>query len=140
MRAEIVKADPSLRVAYGWALLSEVDGKLYYDAQGDSPDAESMERAVVRFVYDKATGGVMHKRAGDGTPVRVGRIVESVVVTDEKLAAMGLPVPASQGPRGWWIGIKYDTTPEGENVWKRIQRGELRGFSIAGRGYRKEIA
>jgi len=134
-----VKADASLRVAYGWALLSSVDGEEYVDSQGDVVDEASLERAVVRFMLDKATGGVMHKRTPDGEPVRVGKLVESVVVTDEKLRAMGLPVPEGKGPRGWWIGIKYDSTPEGEEVWKKIQTGELRGFSIGGRGYRKEL-
>lgn len=123
-----------------WALLSKVDGEPYFDSQGDHPDEESLERAVVRFIYNKATGGVMHKRAPDGEPVRVGRIVESLVITDEKLEAMGLPVSPSSGPRVWWVGIRYDDTPAGEEVWKRILSGELRGFSIAGRGYRKEIA
>lgn len=80
--AEIVKADASLRVAYGWALISSVDGQEYVDSQGDVVDEASMERAVVRFVLEKATGGVMHKRTPDGEPVRVGTLVESVVVTD----------------------------------------------------------
>lgn len=140
MRAEIVKADPTLRVAYGWALISSVDGEEYVDSQGDVVDEASMERAVVRFMLDKATGGVMHRRTPDGKPVRVGKLVESIVVTDEKLRAMGLPVPEGKGPRGWWIGIRYDTTPEGEEVWKRIQNGELRGFSIGGRGWRRDLS
>lgn len=139
MKAEIIKADASLRVAYGWALLTSVDGEPYADSQGDVVEESSLEKAVVKFMLDRRTGSVMHKRGPNGEPVRVGQIVESVVVTNEKLAAMGLPVPEGRGPRGWWVGIRYDDTPEGEEVWKRIQSGELRGFSIGGRGYRKEL-
>jgi len=134
-----MKTDASLRVAYGWALLSTVDGEPYADSQGDVVEESSLEKAVVKFMLNSRTGSVMHKRGPNGEPVRVGQIVESIVVTNEKLAAMGLPVPEDKGPRGWWIGIRYDSTPEGEEVWKKIQTGELRGFSIGGRGYRKEL-
>lgn len=139
MNCRIVKADATLRTAYGWALLTEVDGEPYFDRQGDNPEPVSVEKAVTRFMYDRATGGVMHKRTPDGEPVRVGRIVESIVVDDNKLQAMGLPVARGRGPRGWWLGIRYDETPEGEAVWKAIREGRLRGFSIAGRGFRKAV-
>jgi hypothetical protein len=57
-------------------------------------------------------------------------MVESVVFTKEKMAAMG--IPEGIVPEGWWIGyyIEEDTT------WQKVKSGEYSMFSIGGRGTR----
>lgn len=117
---EVAKVDAQLGVVFGWASVTEVDGQPVVDLQGDIIPTEVLERAVYEFMladrFDE-----MH-----AVPAR-GHIVESVVVTDEKLAAMfpGQAIP--KGPRGWWIGVKPDP-----DVLERFKRGEYRGFSIGG--------
>jgi hypothetical protein len=69
--------------------------------------------------------GVMHKEKG------LGKLVESMVFTKEKQKAMGIDL----GKSAWWLGF-HVTDPE---VWKRVEKGELRSFSIHGKGQRSKI-
>jgi len=116
----VSKVDEELGVVFGWASVTEVDGVPLVDFQKDVIPTEVLERAVYEFMladrFDE-----MHT-----VPAR-GHIVESVMVTDDKLAAMFPGQPLPQGPRGWWIGVKPDP-----DLLEKFKRGEYRGFSIAG--------
>ena len=68
--------------------------------------------------------GDMHARGGAGT------IFESVVITPEKAAAMGIDAPIS----GWWVGVQC--TPE---TWELVKSGARPGFSLQGTAKRKEL-
>lgn len=139
MNVAIAKVDAPLRTVFGWVLLTEVDGIPYVDKQGDIVTEDSLERAAIEFVFERGTVSIMHRRTPDGEPVKIGKVVESVVISDAKLKAMGLPIPESVGPRGWWVGVKFLSTPEADAVWERVKRGELKGFSIGGKGVREVL-
>ncbi|MFA6619262.1 MAG: XkdF-like putative serine protease domain-containing protein, partial [Candidatus Neomarinimicrobiota bacterium] len=72
----------------------------------------------------------MHERL-----VPTSKIVESFVVTDEKLQALfpGETIPV--GKRGWWLGV-YIPDPE---VYAKHKAGIYTGFSITGTAQRKEV-
>ena len=72
-------------------------------------------------------GGEMHERGG------VAVLVESVVFTEEKMQAIGIP-PGTL-PVGWWIGFKVLD----EDVWKKVKDGTYLMFSIEGEAMREEV-
>ena len=60
-------------------------------------------------------------------------LIESVVFTEEKMQAMG--IPAGTLPIGWWIGFKVLD----EEVWEKVKDGTYPMFSIEGEAERVEV-
>ena len=123
---KIVKANFDEHLVFGWAsVAADENGKTIVDSDGDTISIDELEKAAYDFVMWERVGGEMHEHIGIGT------LVESMVFTPEKCAALGL-----EGlPSGWWIGMKiYD----GEG-WAKIKSGKYSMFSIAGRAVREEI-
>ena len=69
----------------------------------------------------------MHERGDCAT------LVESVVFTEEKMEAMGIPTGTL--PIGWWIGFLVTD----DDVWEKVKNGELSMFSIEGEAEREEV-
>ena len=126
------KLDDEQHLAFGWASVVELDGQPVVDRQGDYITAEDLEKAAYAYVHKSRVGGDMHERGPDDTVAKVSDLVESVVFTDEKVEKMGLP---DDFPRGWWVGFKI----HGEESWDRVKKRERTGFSIHGRGIRKDM-
>lgn len=117
---KIAKVDDPKRIVFGYANVSVTkDGRLLEDLQGDTIDAAELEAAAYEFVKNYRDAGVDHRGEAIGT------VVESFVITPEKLEAMGLPANAIT-PR-WWVGVKLN--PE---TFEKAQAGELRMFSVQG--------
>jgi hypothetical protein len=124
----ITKTMDDKRLAFGWANVITKDGKILVDRQDDFVDDPwELEKAAYDYVISARVGGEMHERTG------VSTLVESMVFTKEKIEKMGIP----QGmiPEGWWVGFKVTE----ESVWELVKTGEYPGFSIHGRGVRKEM-
>lgn len=118
----ITKVDDDQRLVFGYASVAvRADGETVVDSQDDVIAPDTLEKAAYDYVLRSRDGGLMHERMG------VATMVESFVVTPEKLKAMGLP--ENSLPQSWWIGFRVDD-PE---VWKRVKSGELSSFSIGGR-------
>lgn len=128
---EISKVDADKRQVFGWCSLSSIDGEPVVDLQGDYAPLDEIEKAAYAYVTDSRKGGNMHAREGDD-PRHVANLVESFVVTPEKLEKMGLAPDAL--PHGWWVGFKVDD----EETWQQVKKGERTGFSIHGKGQRVE--
>src|SRR3990167_10631885 len=109
-RGTFSKLDDERRLAFGWASVVSEDGEALVDKQDDVVDMASLEDAVYGYVLDSRAAGEMHERTG------VGRLVESVVMTAEKLDAMGI----QSSRTGRWIGFRV----ESDEVWKRVKSGE----------------
>ena len=107
-RFSIQKSSDEKRLAFGWASAEDII------------DPDTLENAAYEFVRLYREGGEMHER-GD-----CAVLVESVVFTKEKMAAMG--IPEGTLPTGWWIGF-YITDDE---VWEKVKSGEYPMFSIEG--------
>ena len=123
--ADIIKANDSLRTIWGWASIIEVGGEPVVDHQGDVIDEAELVKAAHGYVSEARVGKAMHK----GLPV--GEVVESVVFTKAVQQALGIDL----GKVGWFIAMKINDG----RVWKRIKAGELRAFSIGGKGKREKI-
>jgi hypothetical protein len=129
MRADIAKLDVDRRLAFGWAYVADDDGHVVMDHSGDFVD-----KAALPDLEDAAYEYVLHSREGDEMHVRtsgVAKLIESVLVTPDKLAAMGLT-----GTRtGWWVGFKVVDS----SVWAKVKAGEYPAFSIRGIGVKEEV-
>lgn len=124
----VQKADEERHMAFGWASIAkQADGSVVKDYQGDIIDIEDLENAVYDYVILYREGGEMHER-GD-----VAVLVESVVFTEAKMQAMG--IPEGTLPYGWWIGLKVTD----DDVWAKVKDGTYRMFSIEGEAVRQEI-
>ncbi|RKJ46616.1 hypothetical protein D7X98_04175 [bacterium 1XD8-76] len=127
-RLKIMKSDDEKMLAFGWASVSmRVDGELIEDWQKDIVEPEELERAAYEYVLLYREGGEMHERGGAAV------LIESVVFTEEKMQAMGIP-PGTL-PIGWWIGFKVLD----EDVWEKVKDGTYSMFSIEGTAERVEV-
>lgn len=125
---ELRKSDDDRRLVFGWASIAEnEDGTAVVDKQGDVISPEEIEKAAYEFVLTSRRAGEMHVRT-DG----VGKIVESMVFTREKMQKIGIPDGAM--PVGWWVGFRV----EDDDVWAKIKDGTYSMLSIGGRGVRHE--
>lgn len=126
----IKKADEEQHLVFGWASVAvRVDGSQIIDHQGDVWEPEDLEEAAYNYVLHFRDAGEEHipglrKKA---------KLVESVVFTKEKMAAIG--IPEGTVPEGWWIGFKVHD----EATWGKIKSGQYSMFSIEGTGMRQEI-
>ena len=126
-RFAIKKYDDDQMLAFGWANVSmRVGDELITDWQEDMIEPEELEAAAYEFVELYREGGEMHERGG------VATLIESVVFTKEKMAALGIPEGAL--PVGWWIGFKVTD----KDVWERVKDGTYSMFSIEGTAERIE--
>jgi hypothetical protein len=124
----VTEVDNDKRLVGGWLYIAKLaDGTQVVDVSGDIvDDVEELEKAAHDFVTNSRSGDVMH----DGR--MVARLVESIVTEPERMQAMGVTQPL---PVGWYGVWKI----EDDEVWKRVKNGELRAFSVAGRGVREPI-
>lgn len=125
--AEILKVDEDQRMAFGWAYVAvDAAGQQVVDLSGDVvDDPEELAKAAYDFVLNARTGDVMHQEKV------IGELVESLVITPDKLAKLGVPdgvLPQS----AWWIGF-HVTDP---GVWSQIRAGDWTAFSVGGEGVR----
>ena len=90
-------------------------------------EPDELEQAAYNFVQFYREGGEMHERGGCAV------LVESVIFTKEKMAAMG--IPEGVVPEGWWIGFKVTD----DEVWEKVKDGTYPMFSIEGEAVREEV-
>ena len=127
---QIAKADEDKRLVFGWALVSATsDGEQIIDHQGDIVDQDELEDGAYEYVLNFRDAGEEHI----SSLRKKARMVESVVFTEEKLQAMGIP----QGtvPYGWWIGFYVDD----DDTWEKIKNGTYSMFSIEGKAVREPV-
>jgi hypothetical protein len=128
---EVSKVDTKKRQIFGYASVVSIDGVPVVDRQGDMMDIEDIEDAAYQYVMKSRIGGAQHRRNGD-QPFHASDLIESFVVTPEKIEKMGLP---EDTPLGWWTGFKVHD----EETWQDYESGKKTGFSIHGRGKRTPI-
>lgn len=124
----IEKADEKKGLVFGWASVMKKNGELVIDRENDVIEDEwHFEKAAYDFVTSVRVGGDNHVRKG------VSHLVESMVFTEEKIEALGLP---EDFPVGWWTGWQITDA----EVMKGMAEGKYSGFSVHGKGKRKSIS
>lgn len=122
------KDDNDQHLVSGWANIAiNADGSRPLDWQGDIIEPAELEKAAIEFMMDYRESGVNHQ--GDAK----GVVVESVVMTKDKQAAMG--IPEGTVPEGWFITVKVLD----DEVFQKVKSGEYRMFSIQGTAERVAV-
>lgn len=127
-RFVIAKADDSQQLVFGYASVSKRDGDAgnLVDLQDDEIDGAVLEKAAYDYVYESGVARDMHQ----GEPI--GRLVEAVAITDEKLKAMGLTRSGAPA-MGFWVGYKIPDKATYERV-----KASRKMLSIGGKCLRAE--
>jgi hypothetical protein len=128
--ATIVKIEEDEQLVFGWAnIIKTASGETLLDRQDDFiDDTVELEKAAYHYVLHSRDGGEMHLRKG------VSTLVESVVMSEEKQEALG--IPSNTVPVGWWIGFKVNDS----QVWEQVKKGGYVGFSVHGTGKREPVS
>jgi hypothetical protein len=121
----IIKSNEQERTITGIVLQPEV-----VDAQGDIMDKDVIRKAAHQFLskYNKATElGLMHKYFGDtGFELYESWIAPQDVVIKDALVK-----------EGSWLMTVYVGK---DKIWKMVNDGKLKGFSIGGKAKAKSIS
>lgn len=117
---DFAKSSDKGRYVRGWASVVEMDGKPVTDTDGDVIGIETLRKAAHNFIMDMRVAKAMHNGG------QIGDVVESVIVDDDFAEAIGM----TDTKRGLWIGMII----EDQAIRKRINSGDLKAFSIGGRG------
>jgi cation transport regulator ChaB len=121
--SDILKLDSERRIAWGWASVSTVNGKLVTDTQGDVITPTEMGKMADRFMSSARMAKAMHE--GE----QIGEVLHSLPLTAELAKAFGMETDRE----GWIIGMKVHD----DAIWKGFQEGRYKAFSIGGKGRRK---
>lgn len=125
---QIAKSNVLKKQCFGWASVAvTVAGVDVVDAHQHVIPPDELEAAAYKFVQLYRDMDEEHT-----TPVS-GTLIESMVITPDKLEAMGLPANAL--PQGWWVGFQVTD----DAVFQKVMKGELTMFSIAGTGVLEDI-
>ena len=121
---EIIRKDAKKRVVTGIVL--EPGTK---DAQGDIIPAEEIEKAAWDFLAKWRYTGLHH----EGEPDPRLQVVESWIAPVEFSFPENKKFVVKKGT--WLLSVRCPP-----DVWEKVEKGELRGFSIQGMGKRKRLA
>lgn len=121
--------DMAAQLVFGWANVSvQEDGTTPMDWQGDIIETPVLESAAYNFVLEHGLANQEHEYGTE-----CGWLVESMMFTKDKMAAMG--IPEGTLPEGWFVGF-YIPDPV---VYQKVVDGEYNMFSIEGRARRIEL-
>jgi hypothetical protein len=114
---KICKVDEEKRLIYGPALVPET-----FDSQEHIASAIEIEKAAHDFlagVNEDRQTGVMHE---DFEP--------EIAVVESYVAPVDFDLGGDAISKGTWVVV---AKVHDDDVWKRVQDGELTGYSIAGK-------
>lgn len=119
---DVLKSSEEMRVVWGYASVISEAGVPVVDSQGDMIAEDVLVKSAHEFMRSHRRAKVLH--AGE----QVGEVVESLVLTTELQKSLGVDA----GRVGWVIAMHIAD----DDVWARVQKGELKAFSVGGRGVR----
>jgi hypothetical protein len=120
---------PDLQMVFGYANVAvQEDGSWPIDWEGDVIPTDVLEAAAYNFVLKHGLLNQMHQ-----WDTECGWLIESMVFTKEKMAALG--IPEGTVPEAWFVGF-YIPDPV---VFAKVKNGEYNMFSIEGSAIRIPI-
>lgn len=120
VKVPVAKVSDELGLVFGWAIVSKIDGREYWDTQGHNVPESTMLKASVEYMENG--GAVKEMHVG---PADKGRVVFAFPVTEDIAKAMGI----QSGYMGLMIGMKPEPA-----VLQKFRDGTYSGFSIGGAG------
>ncbi|GGB00496.1 hypothetical protein GCM10011491_30870 [Brucella endophytica] len=125
--AQVFKVDEGLGLVFGWAIVCKVDGKEYYDTQGDFIPEDAMLKAAADFMANSRMAKEMHEGGEKGS------VLFAWPMTADIAKAMGIESKQT----GLMIAMK----PSSPEMLAKFKSGEFTGFSIGGRRIKdREVA
>jgi hypothetical protein len=125
---KVAKVDNDNNLVFGWAYVSVTkEGERVVDHSQEVVEPADLEMALYAFNLRFRDTGVMHE--GEA----VGKLIESLAVTPEKLEAMGLAKDALD--IGAWVGFYI---PD-DAVFAKVKDGTFSMFSIQGIATRETV-
>jgi hypothetical protein len=121
---EFLKFDDQLGLAFGFAIICKVDGEEYFDLQNQSVPEPVMLEAATEFMLNSRMADQMHDYQKQGT------VVFAFPLTTEIAKRFGIKTDVT----GLMIAMKPN-----EEMLAKFRSGELRAFSIGGRGALQEV-
>src|SRR5262245_57312283 len=126
VEATIAKSDDAEQRIWGWASIAVMkDGTQIVDLQGDAIDIDDLAEAWYGYVRESGELNFSHRGH-----VR-GHMIEAMVFTTEKLAALGLPDGSL--PQGAWLGYHIADPDD----YRLLKESGFLMFSIEGSGQRE---
>jgi hypothetical protein len=119
LHCPIIKSDDDKRIVYGVVLEPHS-----IDLQGDVIAIDTIETAAHKYLIEHRTVGDSHSRLAGA------EVVESY------LAPADLELGGQLITQGTWVMGVHVTD---ERLWQAVKSGEYSGFSIGGKGERKQI-
>ena len=118
---QIVKCNMDQKVIFGWAsaaaLMDATRNENRNNGMNVSEDWESVMHAYASMCWEKA-------EQCDLNIQKKARMIESVILTKEKMRVLGIPEGTVQ--EGWWIGLRVDD----DVLWEKMNKGILCTFTI----------
>ena len=141
-KGEILKIDEEQRNVFGIFNMSMLKGELLVDKEDDVILTKELERAAYDFVLKARIASQGHRRDKNDDPIEVGRLIESMVFTKEKmgilekvLKEMGANATIDLDSEFWFGGFHIDD----DVIWKGVKNGDFEAFSIGGHAHRVEL-
>lgn len=125
VETRILKAEPRLGIAFGYALVSEVDGVPYVDLHGHEVSDSEILKAFDRAIESGIDGKVMH----EGQPAAKVAVFPLTKAIAEALGIIGER-----------YGLLIAFKPSDPALLERIAAGEFAGFSIGATATEMEAA
>ena len=113
---QVEKADTSLGVVFGWAVVSTEKGEEYFDLQSESVPVDVVAKAIA-----DAPGRIVAKVQHSGE--QVGEVVFAMPIYE------GGELVSKSEKTGLFVGVSFP-----EDILAKFADGSLTGFSIAGNG------
>lgn len=132
----ITKIDVEERKVFGIFSMTKMNGELLVDSEGDTIDTPELEKAAYEFNLTSRQAGRNHR-----VTKNIGRLIESFMVTDEKMAmiktaleAVGVKdVSVALNAEFWFGAFQIDD----DSTWDLIKSGDFASFSIGGHADRE---
>jgi len=102
------------------------NNNLVEDLKKATIEQDVLEEAVYDYMLNSRVMGTMHIGKVE-TPVKFGRVIESFVITDEKMEALNIPLGLTYRC-AWWVGFQV----ESNLVWQELEKGNLPDLSLRG--------
>jgi len=138
MSKEQFATDDEQRIVLGPAMIPDL--KIFRKDEKGNPYYVVFRKEVIKMIAEKYMKNKYTDNNDldhDGKAVKDVYVVESWIVEDEefdKSRKYGFELPIGS----WVVSMKVSETPEGNKVWERVKKGELKGFSVS--GFFEEVA
>lgn len=121
----IVKADESLGLVFGFAMVSKIDGKPHFDLHGHHIPDETVVKSLYKFASNPVAKE-MH------TGEQIGEYLFMFPLTEDIAKSLGI----ESKQHGALVAMK----PYDKEIIKKFASGEYTGFSIGGTAKMRKVS